>query len=111
MFVRTLLLLIATVVISALALFGFDTVVPSIVAVIGLFAGWLLRRDIVHHFDFLQWVLPGSLLVYGIVLFIGERAIGISRATQALVVVTVSVITFGIQFWSLSDPEIVKAEE
>ena len=112
MFIRTVLLLVAAVGIAAVAFFGFDSVLPAFVVVIGLFAGWILRRQIVHHFDFLQWVLPGSLFVYGIVLFIGERMIGISRASQALVVVIVSVITFSIQFWSLSDPEIVlKAED
>ncbi|MEQ1762185.1 MAG: hypothetical protein ABL984_03460 [Pyrinomonadaceae bacterium] len=107
MLVRTALLLIAAVGIAAVAFFGFDSILPAVIVVVGLFAGWILRRQIVHHFDFLQWVLPGSLFVYGMVLFIGERVIGISRTTQALVIVVVSVITFGIQFWSLSDPEIV----
>ena len=78
---------------------------------VGLVVAWFLRREIVHHFDFLQWVLPGSLFVYGIMLFIGERVIGISRATQALVIATVLAITFSIQFWSLSEPEIVNIED
>jgi hypothetical protein len=45
------------------------------------------------------------------VLFIGERVIGISRLTQALIIAAVLVITFSIQFWSLSDPQIVHVRE
>ena len=111
MLARTVIQLIAAVGIAALAFFSFESVVPAAIVLVGLVAGWLLRRTIVHNFDFLQWVLPGSLFVYGIVLFIGERVIGISRATQALVLAAVLVTTFSIQYWSLSDPEIVKIED
>lgn len=81
------------------------------IVVVGLVAGWILRDAIVNHFDFLQWVLPGSLFIYGILLFVGERIIGISRTAQAIIIAAVLAIAFSIQFWSLSDPSIVKIPE
>ena len=111
MFVRTLLALMAAVGIATMAYFALESILPAVIVLTGLFAGWYLRRQIVDHFDFLQWVLPGTLFVYGIVLFIGERVVGISRSTQALVIAGVSAIAFGIQFWALSDPQIVKIPE
>ncbi len=110
-FVKTLLLLMAAVGVSAIAYFGFESVVPAMIVVVGLVAGWILRDAIVNHFDFLQWVLPGSLFIYGILLFVGERIIGISRTAQAIIIAAVLAIAFSIQFWSLSDPSIVKIPE
>jgi len=111
MFLKTVILLLAALGMSAMGFFSFGSILPTVIVGIGLFAGWILRREIVDHFETLHWALPASLFVYGIVLFLGERVIGISRSTQVIVYATVSVISFVIQFWALSDPEIVKIAE
>ena len=78
---------------------------------IGLPLGWLLRRQIVDHFELLSWALPAAVITYGIVLFVGERILGMPRELQLAVITTVTVVLFGIQFWSLSDPSIVRNED
>lgn len=111
MFLKTVILLLAAVGIAVLGFFDFNSILPAVIVGIGILVGSILRQEIVDHFDIIQWVLPASMFVYGILFFLGERVIGISRSTQVIVYATVSVISFVIQFWALSDPEIVKIAE
>ncbi len=111
MFLKTVILLLAAVGMAVLGFFDFNSILPAVIVGIGILVGSILRQEIVDHFDTIQWVLPASMFVYGILFFLGERVIGISRSTQVMVYATVSVISFVIQFWALSDPEIVKIAE
>ncbi len=111
LFLRTLFLLVALVGIGVIAYFGADSLWPAVVAVVGLGLGWVLRKVIVDSFERLAAVLPAALFIYGVVLFAGEKFFGLSRAGQLIVIATVTVIVFEIQFWSLSDPSIVNLEK
>ncbi|MEQ1764998.1 MAG: hypothetical protein ABL984_17860 [Pyrinomonadaceae bacterium] len=111
LFLRTLFLLVALVGIGVIAYFGADSLWPAVVAVVGLGLGWLLRKLIVDSFERLAAVLPVALFIYGVVLFAGEKLFGLSAAGQLLVIATVTVIVFEIQFWSLSDPSIINLEK
>jgi len=111
MFLKTVILLLAALGMAVLGFFDYDSILPAVIVGIGILVGWILRKEIVDYFDLIQWVLPATLFVYGILFFLGERVIGISRSTQVIVYATVSVISFVIQFWALSDPEIVKIAE
>jgi hypothetical protein len=108
MFLRTLLLFFGSIAMVVFGYFGFDQVWPAAIVAIGLPLGWLLRRQIVDHFELLSWALPAAVITYGIVMFVGERILGMPRELQLAVITTVTVVLFGIQFWSLSDPSIVK---
>jgi hypothetical protein len=109
--VRIVLLLVGLVGMSLLGWFALGTLWPVGISIVGLLIGWLLRGAIVEHGGSLTWALPASLTVYGVVLFIGERILGISRETQLLVITVTTVITFNIQFWWLSDPLVINVEK
>ena len=110
MFLRTLLLLVGSIAMGLFGYLGFDQIWPAAIVAIGLPLGRLLRRQIVDHFELLSWALPAAVIIYGIVMFVGERILGMPRELQLAVITTVTVVLFGIQFWSLSDPSIVKNE-
>lgn len=107
---RILLLLIGLVGMSLLGWFALGTLWPVGISVVGLLAGWLLRGAIVEYGESLTWALPVSLTVYGIVLFVGEKALGISRETQLFVITVTTVAVFNIQFWWLSDPMVINTK-
>lgn len=108
--VRTILLFAVSVGMPAIGYFGFDSVLPAILVLAGFGLGWVLRGMIVDRFEYLSSVLPAAFIIYGIVLFVGEKLLGLSRENQVLIIAVVSVISFNIQFWSLSDPSIVNLE-
>ena len=110
MFLRTLLLLVGSIAMGLFGYLGFDQIWPAAIVAIGLPLGRLLRRQIVDHFELLSWALPAAVIIYGIVMFVGERILGMPRELQLAVITSVTVVLFGIQFWSLSDPSIVKNE-
>lgn len=109
MLVRTVFLLFGLVGLSIMGFVVFESPLATIVSVIGLVLGWILRRTIVAQAELLFWVLPTGLFIYGIVLFIGEN-LALSRNNQLLIITITTVVLFGIQFWSLSDPSIVNTE-
>ncbi|MGQ0542847.1 MAG: hypothetical protein ACT4O9_13495 [Blastocatellia bacterium] len=110
MFARTILLLAIIVGISVFGLVGFTSPWPTFVAIVGLAVGVLFRRAIVDSFEILSWTLPAGLFVYGVVLFIGDRLLGMSGELQLLIITVTTVAVFDIQFWALSDPSIVNTE-
>ena len=110
-FARTIFLLVGLVGLSLFGIFGFASPWPAIISAVGLVLGWLLRRVIVDHFDVISWAIPGALFAYGVVLFLGEKVMGISRESQLVIITITTVLLFGAQFWSLSDPEIVNPEK
>ena len=107
---RTILLIVGLIGMSVLGLVVLASPWPAIISVMGLLIGWLLRRQIVAVFEWTSWALPTALFVYGILLFIGDR-LGLSREGQLLIITLTTVAVFDIQFWSLSDPSIVKVDD
>ena len=104
------MLLIGLAGMPLLGFFAFDNLWPTVVSVGGLILGWLLRKQIVDMFEWTSWAVPGALLVYGVLLFFGER-FGLSREGQLLIVTFTTVAIFNLQFWQLSDPSIVKVDD
>lgn len=108
--VRMALLVVGLVGTSILGFTLLETWWPTAIAVGGVILGFLLRRQIVDIFEWTAWALPTALFVYGILVFIGER-LGLSREAQLILITLTTVITFDLQFWSLSDPSIIKLED
>ncbi|MBX9623209.1 MAG: hypothetical protein K2X82_05290 [Gemmataceae bacterium] len=103
---RTALLLIGLL---GMAIFGwaaFSSPWPAVVAAVGLLLGFVLQSLIVRGVEYYSAVVPVGLVIYGLVLFGGER-VGLSREARLLIITATTVIVFGIQFWSLSDPSVV----
>lgn len=107
---RTGLLFAGLIGMSLFGLFGFNSVWAMLISVSGLILGWLCRRQIVDAAEFVWWALPSALFVFGVLLFVGEK-LGLSREGQLLVITLTTVVTFNLQFWSLSDPSIVKVDD
>ena len=107
---RTLLLVAGLVGVSVMGVVFFGSPWALGISAVGLLAGWLLRDKIVEHGQSLTWVLPAALTVYGIVMFFGERVLGISRELQFIIIAAVTVIVFDIQFWWLSDPDVINTK-
>jgi hypothetical protein len=107
---RTVLLVVGLVGISVLGVALVGSPWPAVVSAAGLLAGWLLRERIVQHGRSLTWALPAALTVYGIVMFFGEKVLGISRGFQLLIIAAVTVVVFDIQFWWLSDPDVYNSD-
>lgn len=110
MFLRMLLLILGLIGMPVFGYFGFSSVLPTVIVGAGLVLGWLLRRQTVEHFEWFAWSLPAALFSYGIILFLGEQLLGLSKLAQLVVITAVTVIVFNIQLWSLSDPSIVNTE-
>jgi hypothetical protein len=107
---RTLLLVAGLVGVSVMGVVFFGSPWALGISAVGLLAGWLLREKIVEHGQSLTWVLPAALTAYGILMFFGERVLGISRELQLLIISVVTVIVFDIQFWWLSDPDVINTK-
>lgn len=111
LFLRTLLLLVGMIGMAAMGFWWLSSVWPAVIVVIGMGLGLLLRHWIVEQFELFAWALPAALIIYSIVIFVGERLVGISRESQLLIITAVTVIVFNIQFWSLSDPMIIRQDD
>lgn len=107
---RTIVLIVGLVALPLFGLLGFQSYWPAIVVAVGLVLGWLLRRWIVDRAEWFSWSMPAALFLYGVLLFLGEQ-LGLSRAAQVAFMALTTVIVFNIQFWSLSDPSIVRSDE
>lgn len=103
-------MLIGVIAMSAIGTVAFESIWFAVVGVAGLVLGWLVRRLIVDQAEHLFWALPGALFVYGVVLFVGERVLGLSGEAQLMIILATTVVVFSIQLWSLSDPSIVNTE-
>ena len=107
---RIILLLVGLLAMSIFGVLGFESWWPMLTAVLGLVLGFLLKRQIVDAFEWTTWALPTALFIYGALLFVGER-LGLSREWQLILITLTTVAVFGLQFWSLSDPSIVKLKD
>ena len=111
LFLRVLVLLAALIVMPVLGWFWLGTPLPAVVSIAGLLLGYALRAEIVDHRESLTWAVPIGLTVYGIVLTAGEKLLGFTHTTQLLIITITTVIVFDIQFWWLSDPEVINTEK
>lgn len=109
-FAKLVLLLAGLAAMSAMGFIFFSSPWPLIVSVAGLLLAWLCKNVIIDHAEELYWAVPGGLLVYGLVLFVGDRLLGLSREIQLVIITATTVFMFGIQFWPLSDPSFVNPE-
>jgi hypothetical protein len=107
---RIALLIVGLIGMAILGALGFNSWWPSVIVVIGLVFGVLLRRQIVDIFEWTTWALPAAGFIFGVLLFVGER-IGISREMQLSIITLTTIVVFDLQFWSLSDPSIVRSED
>ena len=107
--VRTLILLIGLCALSLFDYLGHSSIRASVIAIVGLSLGWLLRRLIVEGVEYYHGVLRVGLIIYSIVLFVGGW-LGLSGSAQLAVITATTVIIFDLQFWSLSDPSVVNTE-
>ena len=107
---RVVLLLAGLAAMSFFGVLGFASWWPAVIATAGLVAGFLLRRQIVAAFEWTSWALPTALFIYGALLFVGEQ-VGLAREGQLLLITLTTAAVFDLQFWSLSDPSIVKVED
>ena len=109
-FAKTIFLLVALLGFSLVGFYGFESPWLAIISAVGLILGWLLKRVIVDHAEIIVWATPGALFIYGVVLFLGEKVMGLSTESQFVIITITTVLLFDAQFWSLSDPDIVNPE-
>jgi hypothetical protein len=109
-FVRTLLLLFGLFALSLFDYLGFSSIRAVVIAILGLSLGWLFRQMIVEAVDYYDGILRNGLIAYSITLFLAGL-LDVDRSTQLAVITATTVIIFDLQFWSLSDPSIVNAED
>lgn len=108
--IRILVLLIGLVVMALFDCFAFSGVGAGLIAVVGLVLGFLLSRRIADGADHYPRVISVGLFVYGIILFLGDR-LGLGNSAKLAVITATTVVMFDLQFWSLSDPSVVNAEQ
>ena len=111
MLLRIVLLLVGLIGMSLLGWFALGSLRPVGISLAGLLVGWLLRRLILEYGESLTWALPVGLTVFGIVAFIGEKVLGMSREAQLMVITLTTVAVFNIQFWWLSDPRVINVKK
>ena len=104
-FIRISILCLGLIVLSVAGLVAFSSPWPAIAVATGWVLGFLFRKLIVRGFAYCSIVLRVGLIVYGIVIFVGDR-IGLSLETKLLVITVTSVIVFNLQFWSVTDPSV-----
>lgn len=81
-----------------------------IITIIGLIIGWIFKEKIVDSIDIIPKISSISLWIYGIVLTVGDHA-GFDHYTKLLIITITTIITFNLNFWALSDPNICNAEK
>lgn len=106
---RTSVLLIGLFALTLFDYFAFSSIRAGLIAIVGLFLGWLFRRKIPEGVDYYSSATPGGLALYSITLVLGGL-LGIERSTELAIITATTVVIFDLQFWSLSDPSIINAE-
>jgi hypothetical protein len=106
---RTSVLLTGLFALTLFDYFAFSSIRAGLIAIVGLFLGWLFRRKIPEGVDYYSSSTPGGLALYSITLVLGSL-LGIERSTELAVITATTVVIFDLQFWSLSDPSVINAE-
>ncbi|HEX7174106.1 MAG TPA: hypothetical protein VF240_02315 [Pyrinomonadaceae bacterium] len=106
---RTAVLLLGLFGMALFDYFAFSSIRASLIAVVGLLLGFLFRRKIAGGVEYYPRVLSAGLFVSSITLLLGDL-LGLDRGVKLAVITATTVIVFGLQFWSLSDPSVVNAK-
>ena len=106
---KTLLLMFGLAGMAAAGILVFGRFDAAIVAVAGLVIGALARRHIVKRALLLPKAVKTGLVVYGLVLFLGDK-VGFDHGMKLFVITLTTVVLFNLQFWALSDPGIVNLD-
>ena len=106
---RTVLLLAGLFAMTLLDHFAFESLRAGVIAAAGLALGFLFRRRIPAGIERYPPFVSAGLFVYPIILFAGDQ-LGMSRSAQLALITAVTAVIFDLQFWSLSDPSVVKVE-
>jgi hypothetical protein len=107
--IRISVLFIGLVVLAVVGLIFFSSPWPAIIVVTGWLLGFLFQKLIVRGVAYYSTVFRIGLIVYGIVLFVGDQ-IGLSLTTKCLIITITSAIVFNLQYWSISDPSVGRIE-
>ena len=89
--------------------FAFSSVRAGLIAVVGLALGLLFRRKIAAGVEYYPRALSAGLFVYSITLSLGDL-FGLDNSVKLAVITATTVVIFGLQFWSLSDPSVRNVE-
>jgi hypothetical protein len=108
-FVRTALLLGGLLAMPPFDYFAFGSYRAGVISAAGLVLGFLLRKRIPDGIEHYPPIVKVGLFIYPIILFVGER-LGLGRSAQLAFITAVTAAIFDLQFWSLSDPSVVKGE-
>jgi hypothetical protein len=106
---RTSLLLAGLPGMALFDYFAFSSVRAGIIAVVGLALGFLFRRKIAEGAEFYNRAFPVGLFVYSVTLLLGDL-FGLENSVKLAVIAATTVVIFGLQFWSLSDPSVRNVE-
>lgn len=108
-FIRTCLLLVASIVMSAVEVAYFGGVTGGIAAVVLTMAGWYFRTQIMELGAAYAKASSLILLVYGVVLFLAKYS-GFGIHGQLVVIIIATVIMFNLNFWSISEAALQETE-
>lgn len=78
---------------------------PAVIAAIGLALGFLLRRLIVRGIQYYSRIVSFGLVIYAVVLFVGNQ-VGLNPEVRLMIITVTTVVIFDLWFWSLSDPSV-----
>lgn len=93
----------------AMDYFALGSFVATIVVIIGLSLGVVLRNIIPVGVESYAKIIRIGLIVYPIVLFLGER-FGLDGSAKLSIIAAVTVVIFDLQFWSMSDRSVINTE-
>ena len=68
---------------------------------------FLLHNQIANHAASLANIFKFGFIVYGLVLFLGDR-LQIPNDWKLFVITLTTALVFNLQFWALSDPDVYK---
>ena len=105
-FLRTIILFVGSIGMALFSFFYFSSLISPGIVIAGLLLGWTLRKQIVQGLDYYSALVPISLFIYGLVLFVGKR-MNLDHELMLNIITVTTVILFNLKFWTLSDPEVL----
>ncbi|MES2626436.1 MAG: hypothetical protein V4628_14215 [Pseudomonadota bacterium] len=104
---RILLVGIGMIVMSVAAVYFYQRHdMPLITIAITLIA-FIYRVHISNYIGNLAGVFRIGFIVYGVILFLGDR-LGIANDWKLFIITITTALVFNLQFWGLSDPDVYK---
>jgi len=109
-FIRTWIVLIASIVFPVLEWSFFGGITGSCAVVTLTIAGWYFRNSIMEMGEFYNKYSTLILFVYGVVLFLTKR-LGVGLHGQLIVITIATVVIFNLNFWSISEAALFERNE